>query len=320
MCAVDPPEIITLEELADVLEGWELEFARHRSTGGESFAKGYHYELQYAIRRIVEMAGRAYGIFERGEHLDPARLFYIKGQVAGFVDDLVTLEPSEKVGYADRVVYSQLKNASGVTWEAGDRPLSLAFRLEKQLLWLLERRAQLELVVSSKKAQNRLLEQPAGLKDVIVKYRIDLHLPDGLAAVPRLRAILKKMHFPFVDQNTSRNLVSALIGAWFELDCKAYLGDLLDVVFDSDDVFILRPKVQSFPFDDEIFDFLEKRFCIAMRGARIVFASAWPRIRGEMMFDCGTEKWDVMQAWILENLDAGTFEFLAAMEEIENAF
>lgn len=196
----------------------EVKYVRKKNAGGASNQKGTFYEDFFAAHRVAILARR---YLETGE--DP----FLKGQIVGFVDDLVINLSSQ-----GRHCAYQLKNSENVGWERGPRPIATDFLNHFSLARSLGYNdIKLSLVTSSEDCWRRLREPPESIRPYsscdhfpcdekihrLLSWSIDLRNDFGFMS--------KRENCSVVD---SEQVAKALMGAWAFNGRAGYVTGLIE--------------------------------------------------------------------------------------------
>jgi len=106
------PQIDVKQLITDTFGTDILTYVANKKRGGDSGRKGTRYEDFFFLYKAAEIAVKYLAA--------PKPWPTVRGQVFGFVDDVVVIEPN-------RTDYYQLKNVKSITWTSGDHPLEVDF-------------------------------------------------------------------------------------------------------------------------------------------------------------------------------------------------
>lgn len=195
----------------------EIEYLKHKHTGGTSNEKGNRYESYYAVKTIVRLINKHHGELDK---------VAIQSQVPmAYLDDLLTVEPDKKT-------YHQIKDVKGINWTTGKNghTLKTDFLGQKKLCKEKGESFVLKLVYSDRASSVKT--KPRGL---IKKTEVEFFPAKDLNALVvgdrAFQAELRQLLYlgERLPLDRIANLAISILGVWCSSDTKTPVGlDVLD--------------------------------------------------------------------------------------------
>lgn len=284
--------MLTPDQIETLLGAEARKRVERKRRGGDSADKGAAYEREYALMRIVQLAGECLMSNDDGTGIR------LQAQALCFIDDFLVHRP-------DRSIFSQLKDKLSQGWVGLDEDC----RSQRSCNEAAGITGSIEIVVSRANVAAGLDEsRPDDLGDVGVIH-FEPPFPGYYEAV---RVMLE----PFDTPNARRDSRGHILAAWEDLGRDATLAQILQRAsnFSSGTLRTLEPE---FPLAEDIRNVLDQIPDFDYRIRSRTFIYDFSAGRGHVPYECGTKRWKYFENRLKLSPPSDFLEFFALMRDTQ---